>query len=418
MAADLLRRGEVRRDGLEPGEYEKVLAEVRDMQRYGLLETDDPESYATALAKVRKEIEVEHKKVVELGGLHILATERHEARRIDNQLRGRAGRQGDPGSSRFFLSLEDDLLRLFAQERIAKIMEKLGMEEGEPIEHPWVTRAIETAQKRVEAHNFEIRKHLLEYDDVMNNQRKLIYSERKQLLEGEDVRDVIDGMIEEVLDETVGLYVDEDAYPENWDMAGLAEAMKRQFDVEVSWAKEDVEGLTPALIKDDLLAKIKAVYQKKEGQVGGDMMRYLERMLMLQVVDSQWKDHLLAMDHLKEGIGLRGYGQKDPLIEYKREGFEMFEAMEARIARDTLTFLMKVQVAVEAERVAGAGDLSEMPLARSGDGRSRREPTMAPARGLRAAGAPAMAPAMKAKVGRNDPCPCGSGKKYKKCCGA
>jgi len=420
MATDLLRRGEVRRDGLEPGEYERVLAEVRDMQRYGLLETDDPESYATALAKVRKEIEAEHKKVVELGGLHILATERHEARRIDNQLRGRAGRQGDPGSSRFYLSLEDDLLRLFAQERIAKIMEKLGMEEGEPIEHPWVTRAIETAQKRVEAHNFEIRKHLLEYDDVMNNQRKLIYSERKQLLEGEEVRDVIDGMIEEVLDETVGLYVDEEAYPENWDMVGLAEAMKRQFDVEVSWTKEETEGLTPALIKDDLLAKIKAAYQKKEAQVGSDMMRYLERMLMLQVVDSQWKDHLLAMDHLKEGIGLRGYGQKDPLVEYKREGFEMFEAMEARISRDTIAFLMKVQVAVEAERTADAQDLSAVPLARPADGRSRREPTLTPARSLRsaAASAPALAPAMKAKVGRNDPCPCGSGKKYKKCCGA
>jgi preprotein translocase subunit SecA len=418
MATDLLRRGEVRRDGLEPGEYERVLAEVRDMQRYGLLETDDPESYATALAKVRKEIEVEHNRVVELGGLHILATERHEARRIDNQLRGRAGRQGDPGSSRFYLSLEDDLLRLFAQERIGKIMEKLGMEEGEPIEHPWVTRAIETAQKRVEAHNFEIRKHLLQYDDVMNTQRKLIYSERKQLLQGGDVREVIDGMIEEVLDETMGLYVNEEAYPENWDMVGLSEAMKRQFDVEASWTKDEIEGLTPVLVRDDLLAKVKDAYRKKEEQVGSDMMRYLERMLMLQVVDGQWKDHLLAMDHLKEGIGLRGYGQKDPLIEYKREGFDMFEAMEARIARDTVAFLMKVQVAVEAERTADAGDLSGVPMARSGDGGRRREPTMVPTRGLRTAPAPALAPAMRAKVGRNDPCPCGSGKKYKKCCGA
>src|SRR5512137_2104154 len=387
MASDLLRRGEVRRDGLDPAEYEETLRQVRDMQRYGLLETDDPDRYATALAKVRKEIDVEHRKVVELGGLHILATERHEARRIDNQLRGRAGRQGDPGSSRFFLSLEDDLLRLFAQERIGKIMEKLGMEEGEPIEHPWVTRAIETAQKRVEAHNFEIRKHLLEYDDVMNNQRKLIYSERKQLLEGGEVRDVIDGMIEEVLDETVGLYVDEEAYPENWDMVGLSEAMKRQFDVEVSWGKEEIAELTPAVIKDDLHAKIKAAYQQKEAQVGSDMMRYLERMLMLQVVDGQWKDHLLAMDHLKEGIGLRGYGQKDPLIEYKREGFEMFEAMEARIARDTLTFLMKVQVNVEAQASAEAGDLAAMPLAPPGNGRRRREPAMTPTRALRPAAA-------------------------------
>ena len=413
MASDLLRRGEVRRDGLDPAEYDETLRQVRDMQRYGLLETDDPESYATALAKVRKEIEVEHRQVVELGGLHILATERHEARRIDNQLRGRAGRQGDPGSSRFFLSLDDDLLRLFAQERIGKIMEKLGMEEGEPIEHPWVTRAIETAQKRVEAHNFEIRKHLLEYDDVMNNQRKLIYSERKQLLEGEEIRDVIEGMIEEVLDETIGLYVNPEAYAENWDMVGLAEAMKRQFEVDTSWTKEEVEELTPALITDELLAKIKAAYQQKETQVGSDMMRYLERMLMLQVVDGQWKDHLLAMDHLKEGIGLRGYGQKDPLIEYKREGFEMFEAMEVRIARDTLTFLMKVQVNVEAQASAEAGE-----LAPRGDGRRRREPAGMPTRALRPAAAPALAPATRARVGRNDPCPCGSGKKYKKCCGA
>ncbi len=417
LATDLLRRGEVSREGLDPAEYERVLAEVRDMQRYGLLETDDPESYAAALAKVRKQIAAEHQKVVELGGLHILATERHEARRIDNQLRGRAGRQGDPGSSRFFLSLEDDLLRLFAQERIAKIMDKLGMEEGEPIEHPWVTRAIETAQKRVEAHNFEMRKHLLEYDDVMNTQRKLIYSERKQLLEGDDVREVIQGMIEEVLDETVGLYVDEEAYPENWNLAGLTEAMKRQFDVEVSWVKEEVDSLTPVLLKDELLEKLQAAFQKKEEQVGSDMMRYLERMLMLQVVDAQWKDHLLAMDHLKEGIGLRGYGQKDPLIEYKREGFEMFEAMEARIARDTVSFLMKVQVAVEPDRMAEAGDLTDLPLSRPGDGR-RREPVGLPSRSMRPAATATLLPAARAKVGRNDPCPCGSGKKYKKCCGA
>ena len=417
MAADLLQRGEAKRDGLEPAEYEQVLAEVLDMQRYGLLETDDPESYAAALAKVRKQTEAEHRRVVELGGLHILATERHEARRIDNQLRGRAGRQGDPGSSRFFLSLEDDLLRLFAQERIGKIMEKLGMEEGEPIEHPWVTRAIETAQKRVEAHNFEIRKHLLEYDDVMNTQRKLIYSERKQLLEGEEVHEAIEGMIEEVLEEIIGLYVDEEAYPENWNLAGLAEAMKGQFDVEVSWNKEEVESLTAALIKEELLTKVKTAYQKKESQVGSDMMRYLERMLMLQVVDGQWKDHLLAMDHMKEGIGLRGYGQKDPLIEYKREGFEMFEAMEARIARDTLSFLMKVQVAVEAERTADARDFSERPLAMPGDGRRRREQAAIPTRALQPGTASALA-ASRVKVGRNDPCPCGSGKKYKKCCGA
>ena len=417
LAADLVRRGEVSRDGLDPVEYEKVLAEVRDMQRYGLLETDDPESYAAALARVRKQIWAEHQKVVELGGLHIVGTERHEARRIDNQLRGRAGRQGDPGSSRFYLSLEDDLLRLFAQDRIGKIMDKLGMQEGEPIEHPWVTRAIETAQKRVEAHNFEIRKHLLEYDDVMNTQRKIIYGERRQLLETEDIREVIEGMLEEALDGVLVIYTSEDAYPEAWDMGGLAEAVKRQFDLHVIWSKEEIEALTRALLKDELLEKIRAAYRAKETQVGTDMMRYLERMILLQVVDSQWKDHLLGMDHLKEGIGLRGYGQKDPLIEYKREGFELFEGMEGRIAKEAIEYLMKVQVAVEPERVAQAADLSELPLAPSGDGRRGRQREATPGRSLGPAAAPAVA-ASRAKIGRNEPCPCGSGKKYKKCCGA
>ena len=417
LAADLVRRGEVSRDGLDPVEHEKVLAEVRDMQRYGLLETDDPESYAAALARVRKQIWAEHQKVVELGGLHIVGTERHEARRIDNQLRGRAGRQGDPGSSRFYLSLEDDLLRLFAQDRIGKIMDKLGMQEGEPIEHPWVTRAIETAQKRVEAHNFEIRKHLLEYDDVMNTQRKIIYGERRQLLETEDIREVIEGMLEEALDGVLVIYTSEDAYPEAWDMGGLAEAVKRQFDLHVIWSKEEIEALTRALLKDELLEKIRAAYRAKETQVGTDMMRYLERMILLQVVDSQWKDHLLGMDHLKEGIGLRGYGQKDPLIEYKREGFELFEGMEGRIAKEAIEYLMKVQVAVEPGRVAQAADLSELPLAPSGDGRRGRQREATPGRSLGPAAAPAVA-ASRAKIGRNEPCPCGSGKKYKKCCGA
>jgi preprotein translocase subunit SecA len=417
LATDLVRRGAAGLDGLDPAEYEKVLAEVQDMQRYGLLETDDPKAYAAALARVRKQTEAEHEKVVGLGGLHIVGTERHEARRIDNQLRGRAGRQGDPGSSRFFLSLEDDLLRLFAQDRIGKIMDKLGMQEGEPIEHPWVTRAIETAQKRVEAHNFEIRKHLLEYDDVMNTQRKIIYSERRQLLETEDIREIIEGMLEEALDGVLNVYTSEDAYPEAWDMGGLSEALKRQFDLHVTWTKEEIEALTRALLKDELLDKIKATYRAKEAQVGTDMMRYLERMILLQVVDSQWKDHLLGMDHLKEGIGLRGYGQKDPLIEYKREGFELFEGMEERIAKEAVEYLMKVQVAVEPAQVAHAADLSELSLAPRGDGRASREREATAGRSLRPAAAPAVA-APRAKIGRNEPCPCGSGKKYKKCCGA
>jgi preprotein translocase subunit SecA len=269
----------------------------------------------------------------------------------------------------------------------------------------------------VEAHNFEIRKQLLEYDDVMNTKRKMIYSERRKLLEGEDIREVVEGMIEEVLDGLLELYTSEDTYPEEWDMGGLAEALKRQFDLQVSWSKEEKEALTRALLKDDLLQKIQGAYRAREAQVGTDMMRYLERMIFLQVVDSAWKDHLLAMDHLKEGIGLRGYGQKDPLIEYKREGFEMFEAMEARVAKDAIEYLMKVQVAVEPERVARAADLSELPLTPPGDGRRRRERELTPTRSLRPAAAPAVTAAPRAKVGRNDPCPCGSGKKYKKCCG-
>jgi preprotein translocase subunit SecA len=224
-------------------------------------------------------------------------------------------------------------------------------------------------------------------------------------------------MQEEVLDEIIASYVDEEQYPENWNLAGLTETMKRQFEVEVGWTPEQVEGLTLALIKDELLEKAQAAYRKKEEQLGSDMMRYLERMIMLQVVDSQWKDHLLAMDHLKEGIGLRGYGQKDPLVEYKREGFEMFEAMEARLAKGTIEYLMKVQVAVEPERVAEATDLSELPLAPlRGPSDRRREGT--PSRSLRPAAAPGVAAVARAKVGRNEPCPCGSGKKFKKCCGA
>jgi preprotein translocase subunit SecA len=251
----------------------------------------------------------------------------------------------------------------------------------------------------------------------MNTQRKIIYGERRQLLETEDIREVIEGMLEEALDGVLVIYTSEDAYPEAWDMGGLAEAVKRQFDLHVIWSKEEIEALTRALLKDELLEKIRAAYRAKETQVGTDMMRYLERMILLQVVDSQWKDHLLGMDHLKEGIGLRGYGQKDPLIEYKREGFELFEGMEGRIAKEAIEYLMKVQVAVEPERVAQAADLLELPLAPSGDGRRGRQREATPGRSLGPAAAPAVA-ASRAKIGRNEPCPCGSGKKYKKCCGA
>ena len=438
LAAELVRQEGVPGGGTEPDDFARTLEEVRQMQRYGLLEMSaDVEAYAAALAAVRRQTEAEHQQVVAPGGLHIIATERHEARRIDNQLRGRAGRQGDPGSSRFYLSLEDDLLRLFGSDRISKIMEKLGMEEGEPIEHTMVTRAIETAQKRVEAHNFEIRKHLLEYDDVMNTQRQIIYGERNKILEGESLKDTLEEMRGEVIDGQLALYTNEETYPEEWDLAGLTEAVKRQFDLEISWPAEEVPSLTQALLRDSIEERALKAYEEREAKLGPEMIRYLERMIMLQVVDSQWKDHLLAMDHLKEGIGLRGYGQKDPLIEYKREGFEMFEAMVERIRQQTIEYLYRVQVApADALPFDGAQGrpfdsaqgrpVDEARLAPSAGGRdgdilgrpeARSQPRLAE-RSLRPTASTAPIKIAGKKIGRNDPCPCGSGRKYKKCCSA
>jgi len=438
LAAELVRQERVPEGGTEPHDFARTLEEVRQMQRYGLLDMSaDAEKYAAALAVVRRQTEAEHQQVVAPGGLHIIATERHEARRIDNQLRGRSGRQGDPGSSRFYLSLEDDLLRLFGSDRISKIMEKLGMEEGEPIEHTMVTRAIETAQKRVEAHNFEIRKHLLEYDDVMNTQRQIIYGERNKILEGENLKDTLEEMRGEVIDGQLALYTNEETYPEEWDLAGLTEAVKRQFDLEISWPAEEVPSLTQALLRDSIEERALKAYEEREAKLGPEMIRYLERMIMLQVVDSQWKDHLLAMDHLKEGIGLRGYGQKDPLIEYKREGFEMFEAMVERIRQQTIEYLYRVQVA-PADALpfdsaqgrpfdsAQGRPMDEARLAPSAGGRdgdilgrpeARSQPRLAE-RSLRPTASTAPIKIAGKKIGRNDPCPCGSGRKYKKCCGA
>jgi preprotein translocase subunit SecA len=427
LAAELVRQERVPGGGTEPHDLARTLEEVRQMQRYGLLDMSaDVEAYAAALAVVRRQTEAEHQQVVAPGGLHIIATERHEARRIDNQLRGRSGRQGDPGSSRFYLSLEDDLLRLFGSDRISKIMEKLGMEEGEPIEHTMVTRAIETAQKRVEAHNFEIRKHLLEYDDVMNTQRQIIYGERNKILEGESLKDTLQEMRGEVIDGQLALYTNEETYPEEWDLAGLTEAVKRQFDLEISWPAEEVPSLTQALLRDSIEERALKAYEEREAKLGPEMIRYLERMIMLQVVDSQWKDHLLAMDHLKEGIGLRGYGQKDPLIEYKREGFEMFEAMVERIRQQTIEYLYRVQVAPADAQGRPFDDVDEARVAPSAGGRdgdilgrpeARSQPRLAE-RSLRPTASTAPIKIAGKKIGRNDPCPCGSGRKYKKCCGA
>jgi preprotein translocase subunit SecA len=353
------------------------------------------EEYKEAVEKAKKLCEKDREKVIAAGGLHIIGTERHEARRIDNQLRGRSGRQGDPGSSRFYLSLEDDLMRIFGSDRISALMGKLGMDESQPIEHKWVTKAIETSQKRVEAHNFDIRKHLLEYDDVMNKQRTEIYSFRRDILKGEGLQEKIFEMAENVLDEILSIYCPEDKHPEEWDIKGLKDALYRQFSISPEIVVTNIEDLRQGLIDE-----IKQAYKNKEREIGTETFRYIEKMVLLQVVDSQWKDHLLSMDHLKEGIGLRGYGQRDPLVEYKKEAFELFAEMSDRIASEVVSRLFKIQIARE--------DMAEKRL------------VLRPVRVQYSRGEDVSKPQTVVKgkkIGRNDPCICGSGKKYKKCCG-
>jgi preprotein translocase subunit SecA len=357
---------------------------------------------AAQLERIRKECEAEKAEVVALGGLHILGTERHESRRIDNQLRGRAGRQGDPGSSRFYLSLEDDLMRIFGSERISGLMQRLGMEEGIPIEHRMVTRAIENAQKKVEAHNFDIRKQLIEYDDVMNKQREVIYEQRRRILRGENLRDLFLGMIDDGLKAVLDLFCPEEVYPEEWDLKGMSEAITRQFTVNLD-GESELKGLGREAMREALIQRIDETYKKKESELGEPLMRRFEKMVMLRVIDTQWKDHLLSMDYLKEGIGLRGYGQKDPLVEYKREGFEMFSAMMERIKTDAVENLFKIQVVRDEPAPAVRPAIP-------------RPPQLQFSRGNTPAAA-ATAHRDLQKVGRNDPCPCGSGKKYKKCHG-
>ncbi len=366
--------------------------------------TASVEQRREALAEAKRITDPEHERVVGLGGLHIVATERHESRRIDNQLRGRSGRQGDPGSSRFYLSLEDDLLRIFGSERIRKIMDRLGMEEGEPIEHKWVTRAIATAQKRVETHNFEIRKHLLEYDDVMNKQREVIYGMRREILEGESQEDTILEWLEELTSGVLDLYAPADAHPEDWDLPGLNEALHRQFDLRLPAEAQYREVVSREGLEEIVRQAVEARYKAREEVLGAESMRQLERVVMLQVIDTQWKDHLLSMDHLKEGIGLRGYGQRDPLTEYKREAFDLFQEMVDRVKATVVEWLFKVQLVREA-----APEARRSPWSGARESRGESADPIASPR-------PAVRNASGQKVGRNDPCPCGSGKKYKKCC--
>ena len=365
------------------------------------------EELAKAFETIKTACEANKVEVLAAGGLHIVGTERHESRRIDNQLRGRAGRQGDPGSSRFFLSLEDDLLRIFASERVSNLMLKLGMEEGVPIEHGMVTKSIENAQKKVEGHNFEIRKHLLEYDDVMNKQREVIYRHRQSVLRATDVTEEILDMVEGIGERLVETYCPEEQYSEEWDFAGLVESVHGQFGLDVLKVDELKELGREALI-EDVPRKLKQAYRDKvqalvqEQDASEELIHYIERTILLQMIDQHWKDHLWGMDQLKDGIGLRGYGQKDPLAEYKREGYDMFAGMMDRIKGDTLERLFKFQL-VRGERPepeVEAPKPQQLSLNR-GEAAAPKQPVQR----------------TEEKVGRNDPCPCGSGKKYKKCHG-
>ena len=413
------------------------------------------EQWTEIFNRYKVQTDKEHDEVTAVGGLHIFGTERHEARRIDNQLRGRAGRQGDPGSSRFYLSLEDDLMRIFAKEWVSNLLQRLGMEEGIPIESRLITSRIATAQQAVEAQNFEARKHLLEYDDVMNKQREAVYGLRRQLLEGVDqkeliLEDYVSGILSDVMDQFCGIKV----HPDNWDIKGLKDAIFTRCGVDILAEGIKPESLSRQELGDAIFAKLKERYDAKEKLIGPEAMRYHERMIMLSVLDSQWKDHLRDMDHLKEGIGLRGYGQHDPLVEYKRESFDMFEAMMQRFQEETARYLYLMQIlerpadggsaaGVGGDGGPGAGPESGVRSPRSGggtDGNGRRPPRAVATsvdeleesfqrkkrRELEQARMAGSGEAQQvqqvvrgaAKVGRNDPCPCGSGKKYKKCCGA
>ena len=370
----------------------------------------EAEAFEQALARYRETCARERDEVLAAGGLHILGTERHESRRIDNQLRGRSGRQGDPGSSRFYLSLEDDLMRIFgATERVKNLMGKLGMEEGEAIENRMVTRSIERAQKQVEGRNFEIRKHLLEYDDVMNKQREAIYRLRRDILDGKEGRDYILEISRGVLDQLVEAHCPEKADPADWTLSDLATQVLDFFDIDVHDLGVKLEELGVDELREALGSAVERKFGDKESRVGPELMQAFQRDVMLRVVDHSWKDHLLALDHLKEGIGLRGYGQRDPLNEYKRESYELFQGMKERIEDTVIKTLFRVQPVSE-----------EQVLEQQRQRASRPAPRMqfsAPPKTSAPAAAPTVA-RKDAKVGRNDPCPCGSGKKYKKCHGA
>ncbi len=361
------------------------------------------EQFQAILEKFKAECAAEHEEVIKLGGLHILGTERHESRRIDNQLRGRSGRQGDPGSSKFYLSLEDDLLRIFGSERVAKIMDLLKIEEGEAITHSMISKSIENAQKKVEAHNFDIRKHLIEYDDVMNKQREVIYTQRREILAGQNIRENFLEMLEETIDDIVTTYAVEKMPPQEWDWQGIGEMVFRCFNLQLDLPAEMLGRLTPVNFRDTLKEQAQAIFDAKVQEMGDELTDHLIKVMMLQAIDTHWKDHLLNIDHLKEGIGLRGYGQKDPKQEYKKEAYNLFMELMIRIREEVVERVYWVQLdrgGEEIEEIAEEQRSKKLVFNLVGDEERPQEPAKS-----------------QKTAGRNDVCPCGSGKKYKKCCG-
>jgi preprotein translocase subunit SecA len=393
---------------------------------------EDEAKRAKKIEKIHEEIEAAKKVSIEAGGLFVMGTERHESRRIDNQLRGRSGRQGDPGASQFFLSLEDDLMRIFGSERMDGMLRKLGLEEGEAIVHPWVNKALEKAQQKVEARNFEVRKNLLKFDNVMNDQRKVIYEQRKDLMRTDDVHDTVVEMRQQTVEDAVTRCIPHNAYAEQWDTHGLHEEALRLLGLDLpieDWAKE--EGIADQEIQERLAAASDRKMASKTANMGADTMRTLEKMILLDVLDRQWKDHLLSLDHLRHGIGLRAYGQRDPLNEYKQESFELFQSMLVEVRAETTMLLARVELRIpEPEAI-----MAQRPPQETQE--TRQDPALADAGGARAGdrgGSPRPAaaqtfryaaiaeidpedPATWGKVPRNAPCPCGSGRKYKHCHG-
>jgi preprotein translocase subunit SecA len=382
------------------------------------------QSLGSQIEALKAEWVARHAQVLEAGGLHIIGTERHESRRIDNQLRGRSGRQGDPGVSRFYLSLEDDLMRIFASDRVRNMMRSLGMQRGEAIEHRWVTRSIENAQRKVESRNFDIRKNLLKYDDVANEQRKHVYEQRREVMEAEDISENIRGIRHDVVNAMIDTYIRPQSFDETWDLPGLSQALDSEYGIHADvaeWLKQD-DQLDEDGIRARVLQMVEDAYSAKEAQVGAADMRNFEKGIMLQVLDTHWKEHLAAMDHLRQGIHLRGFAQKNPKQEYKREAFEMFARMLDEITRDVIGILSKVQVrahedieAVEQQQRRAAAQKEQEYHYQSGSD----EPPPAAALPQDERGGPQQQPHVRdgRKVGRNEPCPCGSGKKYKQCHG-